>query len=450
MQKAMNKPDTLFNLIANSMQVMPEHSTMKWLTELRKNSLHALQQQTLPTARTEDWRDVYLHNLYKQDWVACKQNSETSAKLRACVNNQMLENVYLLVMVDGYFHSDLSNLVDLPNNILLGNINTQIISDHSFISKAFSQAFSQVTRSSLFAHLNMAWFTGGIACKIPAGVKLQKPIQILSINTNQPSTMSHQRHLIVVEADAAVEIIETQVSLGEQPHFCTDVMQIELSHNARCQHIRQQNCNQQMLRLGHLFLTQEHDSSYHSGFFNFGSSLNRESATVHLSSNKVDCQLYGLYLADQKQCLDHHFVLSHEAESGYSEQYFKGIVAQEARGIFSGKVIVQPGAQKTNTNQVSRNLILGKHAEVINKPELEIYADDVRCTHGSATGQLDKEALFYLQSRGISYAQALSMLTRAFIADVLDKIPDPNMRTRISELAWGKLALQLQAEFSWR
>jgi Fe-S cluster assembly protein SufD len=262
------------------------------------------------------------------------------------------------------------------------------------------------------------------------------------------ATASHPRTLVVAERGSQARIIETYAGPENETYLTNAVTEVSLEDGAIVEHYKMQRESEQAFHVGRVFTRQARDSQFASYSFSLGGALVRTDIDVHLAGEGSSCGLYGLFLGHGSQHVDHHTVIDHAVPRCSSRELYKGILDGRARGVFFGTVIVRPDAQKTDAQQTNKNLLLSKEALVESTPRLQIEADDVRCKHGSTTGQLDATALFYLRSRGIGEAQARTLLTYAFAADVVERITVAPLRRSLAASLGGLLpgAGELAAE----
>jgi Fe-S cluster assembly protein SufD len=292
-------------------------------------------------------------------------------------------------------------------------------------------------RDHAFAALNTALFEDGAYVAIPKDTAVEAPLEIVHVATGGAAPAALQaRTLIVAEEGSEAQIVETFVSLGEGAYFRNAVCEIVLRARAKIDHHRVQAESPAAWHVGVLQADQARDSRLVSHNVSFGALLARLDLGSKLDGAGADCQLYGLAFADGARLVDNHTVLDHAHPNCPSWEVYKTILAGAARGVFSGRIIVRPDAQKTDAKQSNKNLLLSPEALVFTRPQLEIYANDVKCTHGATIGRLDEEAAFYLRARGIGKDEARDLLIRAFALDVLDKIRSVTIRERVeAELA---------------
>nr|MDQ6926395.1 Fe-S cluster assembly protein SufD [Candidatus Eremiobacteraeota bacterium] len=285
-------------------------------------------------------------------------------------------------------------------------------------------------RDQPFVALNTAFLHDAAVIIVPRDTAVATPVHLLFIAT-QPELAAHPRALLVAEAGSAVTLIEDHVALHEGAYFSNSVVEVVLGANARVEHVRVQRESGQAFHIARCAVSLAHASRYHSVNVALGARISRVEIEVRQAGAAAECSLDGLALIGESQLADTHTSIDHAEPHGTSRQLHKAIVDCAAHAVFSGKVMVRPGAQRTDSAQSSRNLLLSAKARVDTLPQLEIFADDVKCTHGATVGQLDSEEVFYLRSRGLSETVARNLLTYAFGAEVIDRIPVASLRRRL-------------------
>lgn len=343
------------------------------------------------------------------------------------------KGAYRIVMINGRLNEELSSFPDKDQ--LKVEYGSAAMSDEAFL-----KYFATIARpeGKPFAALNTALFTDPLLLVVPEGTQVDKPVHILHLwlATREPVWV-HPRSLFVLEPGSGLEVIETMLTdEGGQPVFANGVTEIEVQKNAVLHHYDIQQVKRKGLRIvQQTESAQERNSNYSNYTFTFpGSDIIRNSLVLHLNAPDLESHLYGLALTAGQQLVDNHTEVHHKFPHGESNQLYKGVLLEKSKIVFNGKILVYEDAQKTNAFQQSNNILFSEQAAVNAKPQLEIFADDVKCSHGTTMGQLDKEALFYLQSRGIGEAAALTMMVNAFAFDVTQKIKNETLRVYLNRL----------------
>ena len=274
----------------------------------------------------------------------------------------------------------------------------------------------------------------------PRSVRVEQPIHVvfLSADSGQPA-VTHPRLLVVAEEGSSLTLIEDHVTLGDAPGFTNAVTEVYAAAGSQVDLVTIQRENEGHFHLSNLFVRQERDARFSANTLTLGGRLVRNDASVLLADEGADCALNGLFIAGGSQLVDNHTTIDHAVPHCTSRELYKGVIGGSARGVFRGRVIVRPDAQKTNASQSNPNLLLSADAEMNTKPQLEIYADDVKCSHGTSIGQLDPDALFYLRSRGLDAARARDLLTRAFALELLEALPGPGLGAGLDDVVLEQL-----------
>jgi Fe-S cluster assembly protein SufD len=297
-----------------------------------------------------------------------------------------------------------------------------------------------------FVALNMAFLDDGACIQVAAGAVVQQPIHVVFLAQNgSRSMMAHPRVLVVLGANSQASIVETYAGPPGARYFTNTVTEIVLGENAVLDHYKLQYESDEAFHVGAIHVRAERSASCTSHSVSIGGALVRNDVVAVLDGEGVECTLNGLYVADAHRLVDHHTTIDHARPHCGSREVYKGILAGHARGVFNGKIIVRPDAQKTDAKQTNRALLLSEDAVINTKPQLEIFANDVKCTHGAAVGQLDDEALFYLRSRGLSDREGRRLLIHAFAADVLNRLPLAAVRSGVEDRLRQQLERALPA-----
>ena len=296
------------------------------------------------------------------------------------------------------------------------------------------------TDGGAFTALNDAYFTDGAFLQVPAGTILDQPVNLVFVSTAPAAGSAvHVRNLILAGAGAQVTVLEHYLGLGNAPALTNAVTELVAGDDTIIEHLKFQDESRASFHLGALHATfgRAAHGSLHS--FALGGRLSRQNIRTTLDGEGLEVILNGLYLTDDDQLTDHHMIVDHAKPHGASHEYFNGILEGRSRGVFHGRILVRKGAQKTDAKQTNKNLLLSDDATANAKPQLEIYADDVKCTHGATIGQLHPEHIFYLRSRGISEEMARRMLIHAFAGEIIERVRCPVIREELDQLVWDRL-----------
>ena len=384
-----------------------------WIDALRGDALACYREQGLPTARREAWKFTNLRRLERIAFASSPANSTPLAEIPG--NVAALDSAYRAVFVNGRFAAAQSRIDNLPKGVEIGSLAAV---DPDFLEPHLGRIAD--TRVHPLAALNTAYMADGLYMKLADNAVLDAPLHLISIaSAGDTAVRFHPRHLVVLGANAVATLVESHVGSGET--FANTVLEADLGVSAMLNHYKLQNEGPDAC---HIAFSQIRlaDRSHYDGFvLQTGARLARNEVRVQLG-NRVECRLNGAYLGRGDQHIDNTTFIDHTAPNSTSREVYKGVLDDRARGVFQGKILVRKDAQKTNGHQLNKTLLLSRGTEIDSKPELEIYADDVKCGHGATTGELEEDALFYLQARGIAPAQARAMLVAAFLGDAVAQI----------------------------
>jgi Fe-S cluster assembly protein SufD len=402
---------------------------MDRLEELRSAAVRQFEKLGYPTTRDEDWR-------YTNVAPIARTRFSPAAPVEALPADR-LERFVLpelkgtqLVFVNGRYAPELSALAMLPHGVLVGSLGDALRLDpgcvHLFLGRLAS------FEEHAFTALNTAHFQDGAFVYVPGGLVLEEPIHVahLTVPQAEPS-MTSPRNVIVLQRGSRATVIESYAGLEGKPCFTNAVTEILQMDGSILDHIKVQRESSATYHIARTEVQQERDSHLRSVSISIGGLLVRNDLATTLDAPGVGCALDGLYLASGRQHVDNHTSIDHARPHGSSQELYKGILSGRASAVFNGKVIVRKDAQKTDAHQTNKNLLLSETALIDTKPQLEIFADDVRCTHGATIGQLDKDAVFYLRSRGVDLHSARGLLVYAFVSEVLDRVPVAGLRAQL-------------------
>jgi Fe-S cluster assembly protein SufD len=406
------------------------------LTPLRLDALRRFSETGFPTTRHEDWRYTNLapmievSNLWLRD--AASQPAEipindTIGKYAAKLTSEI--DAHWIVIANGVVQKD--SLARLDEHALRGL---------AAISASDDSLMQRVSADEPMTRFNTALLRDVLRITIRAGDALDKPLGLLMIDdASVGATLSQTRVIIDTKQNSRAQIIEYHASIGENRHFANVVTELDLEPGAAVNYVRIQNRDPAHFQAGKLMARLRRDSCLHHSAFDFGGALIRNDVDVDIVEPGASVELYGLYLASGRQHIDNHTRVDHRVGPATSTEEYRGILSDRSRCVFNGKAIVHRGADGTDARQANHNLLLSDKAEVDTKPEFEIYADDVKCSHGATVGQLDKTALFYLRSRGLDRDEAEQVLTRAFAATIVGKSAVQAVRKHVESLIERRL-----------
>jgi Fe-S cluster assembly protein SufD len=411
----------------------------RWLEDLRSRGAARFAALGIPTVRDEEWRFTNVTALNGIEFVQADQISGAAERLNGFAYT---DAPVRLVVVNGRFDTTLSRTKGLPPGVQAGSLAVALKDHADVVQRYFGQLADFTSRS--FAALNTAFFQDGAFVHLPDGVIVETPIHIIFVSGADGSTvMAHPRTLIVAGANAQAKIIESYIGTSGETYFTNAVSEVFVGENAGVDHYKVQQESLDAFHIASLHAHTSRSSRFSSHSFALGGKFVRNDATAILDGEGGDCTLNGLYLADRDRLIDNHTTIDHAKPHCGSHEVYKGILGGASRAVFNGKIIVRQDAQKTDAKQTNRALLLTDGATINTKPQLEIFADDVKCTHGAAIGQLDDDAIFYLRARGLRYAEARDMLIHAFAGQVLDGVQVPALRDALEAELFDQLAKDL-------
>lgn len=389
----------------------------KSVHELRKSAIANFSELQFPTTRDEEWKYTNISPLLKHTFTpAQKTATDSNVNVNQFLFDKMEHS--LLVFVNGMFSKTLSKIKDLPKGVMVNSL-AEAIKEENPIVKQHLGKYADC-KGHIFTSLSTAFVNDGAFVYVPEGKIVDEPIHILFLSvTNENKILVQPRNLFVAAKNSQSTIIEHYASMNEDTYFTNSVTEIIAEENAFIDHVKLQEESLKAFHIGRMDIHQERNSNFVSHLISFGAELSRNDFTSRFNDEGGECMLNGLYLIEGNQLFDAHTLIDHAKPHCNSHEHYKGILMDSSRGVFNGKVIVRKDAQKTNAFQENNNIILSNDALVNTKPQLEIFADDVKCSHGATIGQLDNEAMFYLKSRGIGVDAARAILIHAFASDVV-------------------------------
>lgn len=410
-----------------------------WLLPLRKAGISSFAEQGFPTLKDEDWRFTNVAPIAQLPFNPLPDgaNDKTAADMVPGAVFSKLSGTRL-VFVNGHFAEKLSVIGKLPGGVKVSNLAAALARDAAFVEKHLGR-YAQA-EGNAFAALNQAFFSDGAFIYVPGGVTVEEPIQLLYISSaKQSGDTIHPRNLIIADANSKVIIVESYLSVGNAAYFTNAVTELVAGDNANVEHVKFQDEATDAYHIATIQGQFGRTSHVNVHSFAMGAKLSRNNIRAKLAGEGLECILNGLYLTKDEQLADHHMIVEHAQPHCASHEYFNGILDDKSKGVFHGRILVRQIAQKTDAKQTNKNLLLSDDATADTKPQLEIYADDVKCTHGATIGQLNDESIFYLRSRGISTETAKRMLIHAFAGEIIERIQCEGAREELDKLVWDRL-----------
>ena len=410
-----------------------------WLFPLRKAGIARFAELGFPTLNHEDWRFTNVAPIAK---LPFKPVFEATPDRLTKTSLKQFPFAGLpgarLVFVNGLYSGELSTVPAQKDGIKVRNLAAALVSDSLLIEKHLGRYVR--TEGNAFAALNNAFFADGGFVHVPAGKSLDEPVQFLFINTSKDAgATTHPRNLIIVEREAKLTVIESYVSLANAPTFTNAVTEFSLGDNCVVEHCKFQDESTDAYHIAALHSHLGRAVNFSSHSIATGAKLSRNNLRTTLDGEGIEAILNGVYITNGDQLADHYMIVDHAKPRCASHEYFNGILAGKSRGVFHGRILVRPDAQKTDAKQTNKNLLLSDEASADTKPQLEIYADDVKCTHGATIGQLNDESIYYLRSRGIGLETARRMLIHAFAGEIIDRVKHDALREELDALVWDRL-----------
>jgi len=388
--------------------------------KVRKEALVRFNELSLPTLKDEEWRYTNISSLFKYNFnVVTEQKKVSDELIKKLLFDEM--EAHHLVFVNGQFSAENSKLFDLPKGVIVGNILDAMKSDSELIKKHFGKY--AVDQNQVFTALSTAFTKDGAFIYVPDGKVIEKPIHIIFVTSaNVDKILTQPRNLFVAGKNSQVTIIEHYASETDDIYFTNSITEIVAEENAVVDHIKLQEESTEAFHISRMEIDQERSSNFSSHLISRGGKISRNDFNSRFNGEGSECTLNGLFILEDNQLFDAHTMIDHAKPHCNSHEHYKGILDDKSSGVFNGKVMVREDAQKTNAFQENNNILLSDQAIVNTKPQLEIFADDVKCSHGATIGQLNDEAMFYLKARGIGDEAAKAMLIHAFAVDVITSI----------------------------
>jgi len=415
-----------------------------WLKQRRESAARQFASVGFPTTRLEDWRFTNVSPIAEANWPLAHGGFTQAEALTAAVT---IPGAVRLVIVNGQFAAGLSDLSALPKGLRIASLRdgARDASDgiETYLGKVFSIA------SHPFAALNTSFLDDGVAIMVTKGAVVETPIHIVIVTgSDLPSEASakgrqpvvaHPRVLIVAGENSQVRVAQTFIGAPDTAYFNNAVIEVVVGPGSLVQLYTDQRESDQAFHIANIQAHVEAKGVFESHAFSTGARIMRHDIGIGLKGEGADCTMNGVYLADGERLMDTHTSLDHAMPHCTSHEIYKGILAGKGKAVFNGRIIVQLDAQKTDAKQTNRALLLSDDATINSNPQLEIFADDVKCTHGAAVGQLDEEAMFYLQARGLNRAEARDMLLHAFAGEVIAGLKIPALREQIESNFFSRL-----------
>ncbi len=436
-------PENAYRAAFRSLQENQQESAVSWLKHLRENAIVRFEELGFPSVKDEEWKYTNVAPIARTGFQPLASAGELPAR--------DLENLFIpeakesqLVFVDGILRDDLSSVAALPKGVVAINL-AQAIGDEQYseiVREHLARSADYVANG--FTALNTGFISSGAFIYIPRDLEIAAPLHLLFVSS-ATQTASFPRVLVVAGENSKATVIESYVSANTDQYFTNAVVEIVLKDSAGLVHYKVQRESTEAFHIATTAVDLGPNASYDATTITFGAQLSRHDINVTMNHEGAECWVDGLYLVTTGQHADTHSVIDHRQPRCTSHQLYKGILDGKSRAVFNGKIFVRHDAQKTDAMQTNKNLLLSSDARVDTKPQLEILADDVKCAHGAAVGQIDEDELFYLETRGIHPDLARNLLTYGFAEEVIGKIKIDSIRAQLDEAVLHRLNARLEA-----
>ena len=415
---------------------------LKTVSESREKAIQHFKEKGFPMVSEELWRSTDLSKVLSQDYAQFLRPQEKDIDL----NKVFICDVHdfdteILSLLNGWLVNGSQKLHTMPNGVIMGSLSEAMKLHPELIKKYYNQS-ERIAAQSLTS-LNTAFAQDGVFIYVPDGVQVEKPIQMISIINHDENLLVQNRNMIILGKNSDLTLVHCDDSTNNFPSFNNSVTEVFVGENAKLDHYKLQNLNNKSTLINSTFFRVEAYGSVSTSAITLNGGLIRNNVDVVLNGQGANAGIFGVYLADKTQHIDNYVFVDHKVPDCTSNELFKGILDDESSAVFNGHILVRRDAQRTNAFQNNKNILLTNNATIDTKPFLEIYADDVKCSHGATVGQLDNDAMFYLRSRGIKEDSARMLLMYAFAAEVINEISIDALRSRIDDMVKKRLRGEL-------
>jgi len=433
--------EDLVKIYESNVDVLNQDSP-DFINRMRVEGINQFKKLGLPGRKDENYKYLNLENLFKhefQDSLSAKEIDFDVDHIFHCDIPTL--DTHVILLLNGHYYDRKNQLTELPSGAIVGSLNAAEKEYPEVVKKHYGK-YASMEKEGLVA-LNTAFAKDGIFVYIPDGVRLKKPIQVVNLLLSKTNTRVNQRNLFIIGKNAEARVIICDHTLSEHRYFTNSVSEIIVDENAYMDYIKVQNEHNFATNFSSLYAVQEKDSRLNTNIITLHGGMVRNNVNVVLNGEGCENNTSGLYLVDKGQHVDNYTFIDHAKPNCLSNQMYKGVLDDFATGAFNGRILVRQDAQKTKAFQANNNILLTDDAEMNTKPQLEIYADDVKCSHGATVGQLDEDALFYLRARGIEEREAKLMLMFAFAHEIINRIEVEPLCDRINNLVDKRLRGEL-------
>jgi len=408
-------------------------SNLGWLKSIREQAITKFSELGFPTPRDEDWRFTNVAPIARSSFHIPLNGIDQVSAADLTPYQFKGEQISELVFINGHYSSELSTITKLPDGVIVLNLAEAIDSQENILKENLAKYAD--FKDEAFTALNTAFMEDGGFIYIPKGTVVEEPIHLLYISTGgENPSITNPRNLIIAEENCQANIIEHYVSLEDNVYLSNVVTEMVVGENSTVGHYLIELESKKAFNISTLRVQQARSSNIRSHSVLLGGSLVRNNVHPVLAGEGCDSLINGLYMSTQRQHIDNYMKVEHASPHCDSRQLYNGVLDGRSRGVFHGRIIVHEDAQKTDAKQTNRNLLLSDHAQIDTKPQLEIYADDVKCTHGATIGQIDENALFYLRSRGISKEASRDIIMHAFTNETLESMTVDSVKNYCTNL----------------
>ena len=411
-------------------------SDSKVLENRRAEAVSEFERMGFPTKKNEEWRFTNVAPIVNTDFTVKKDGVKKNL-IEILAEYKFDANV--VVIYNGNYSSELSKITEESGKVFIGSFAEAYSKG---FDKAFDEHFGKYASDKVdgFTALNTSMINSGLFVYVSKGASLKKPVMVINfIEDSDTEIFANHRNLIVVEEGGNAEVSEVYYASGKKASFSNVVTEVFIGENAELHHNKVQNEGDNAYHVGTTQIEQKNHSRLYSSTISWGGSLLRNNLNSVINGEGIDCYFRGFYLTKGEQIIDNHTLADHAMPNSHSNEFYKGILDDKGTGIFNGKIMVRQDAQKTNAYQTNKNVLLTNEATINSKPQLEIFADDVKCSHGATTGQINPDEIFYLRARGISEYEAKKLLLSAYAHEIIDEVKNEELRNLLVKTLEKKL-----------
>jgi Fe-S cluster assembly protein SufD len=418
--------------LAEYRRALAETAQPAWVAQARESAIAQFERLGFPTTKLEQWRFTSVAPIAERPFTLASDGAGRTDGRHVPLSAPVAH----AVCVNGRYAPALSTVDGLPAGVRIQGLEASLASNPTLVEPFLARL--SLTQTSAFTSLNTAFLRDGVVVFIDRGIVLTQPIEVTFVSVAEGSaSVSHPRLLVVAGEGSQATVLERYTGSGAA--FTNAVGEIWLGANAVLDHYKLQEEPEDSFHIASMFVHSARSGNFSSHSLTFGGALVRNDVVATLDGEGIDCTLNGLYVGRDRQLIDNHTTIDHAKPHCGSHEVYKGILGEQSRAVFNGKIIVRPDAQKTDAKQTNKALLLSNDAKIDTKPELEIFANDVKCTHGAAIGQLDEAAMFYLRSRGLGLAESRAMLVHAFAGDILNRVKIEPVRRYLEQSLTARL-----------